>query len=182
MGETCCGGKAAQTASVTATSAPETNIVSALRLYRPLIVITAVSILAAAALALSGRMFMDSVMGLFLIFLATLQLFDLNSFARMFAKYDIIGGKYFTYALAYPFIELALGLFYLWGGLPLFTNGVTIIVMLVGMIGIANTIHKGEQVQCACIGAGFTLPVGRVTLAENGIMALMAVLSLNMGA
>lgn len=175
MGEACCAGKA-KSADMAGPAATMDKV----RLYRPLIVITIASLLGAAALAKAGLLYMNGAMGLFLLFIASLQMFDINGFARMFARYDIIAARYFTYGQAYPMILFALGLFYLWGGLPVFTNGVTLIIMLVSALGVFDAIRKGHQVECACIGAGFTLPVGKVTLAEDLIMAIMALINLQM--
>jgi hypothetical protein len=46
--------------------------------------------------------------------------------------------------------------------------------MTLGSIGVVNVIRSGKTVRCACVGGSFAQPVGRVTLAENCAMAVMA--------
>jgi len=152
---------------------------SKLQQYRPLIVIFGVSLLAAAALSFGAQLpFMRGAMGLFLCLLASLQLFSLDGFAKTFAGYDVVAAKVKAYALAYPFIELALGFAYLAGIAPMATNAVMLALMLVGNIGVINVLRRGQKIQCACVGTTFSLPVGRVTLAENTVMGLMAAVML----
>lgn len=149
-----------------------------IKLYQPLIVIVLVSLLGAVGLSLSGQCFMNMAMGLFLSSLATLKLYSLRNFADSFSKYDVVAGHFKIYGLIYPFIELSLAFLYFSGFFPMITNVLMIIVMLIGTIGVIKTIHSGAAVQCACVGTSFGLPVGRVTLAENGFMILMAVMNL----
>lgn len=172
----CCGGMKKETIAPTGFPA---GFKAKLVVYRPLIVITLVAFLAAYALMMGALLpLMDGLMGLFLILLATLQLFDLRGYANSFAKYDLVAARWPLYGLAYPFIELVLGLSYLAGTLPLATNLVMLAIMVVGTIGVVRTVRSGVAVQCACAGTGFSLPVGRVTIAENTIMGLMAAINL----
>ncbi len=150
-------------------------------LYQPLIVIGLISMLGASALALTGKVpFMNGFMGLFLCFLAALKFFNLSGFTSSFAGYDLLAVRFRLYGLSYPFIELGLALLYLSGTLPLLTNILMIVVMLIGSTGVIKTIRSGTVVQCGCVGAGFNLPVGRVTLFENMMMAAMAAINLMM--
>lgn len=144
-----------------------------LKTYRPLLVILGVSFAAALALPLP---FMPALMGLFLCMLAALQLFDLPGFADTFARYDLLAKRSRAYALAYPFIEIALGCLYLSAAAPHLTGVLTFLVMAAGIPGILRVIKSGSKIQCACAGTAFALPVGYVTLAENTGMALMGLL------
>ena len=149
-------------------------------LYKPLLIILAISLVTSAALSLAGHMsYMDGAMGLFLILIAALKLFDITGFAMSFARYDLLAGKVRAYALAYPFIELAFGILFLSGLIPLITNVAFIVIMVIGTAGVINTLRSGKSFQCACAGAGFSLPVGRVTLFENLVMLGMAALNLS---
>jgi len=159
-------------------AAPE-SFADKLRQYKPLIVILAVALVAAAGLTVGGHMaFMPASMGLFLCLLATLKFFNLQGFADTFAGYDLLAARVRAYAFAYPFIEMALGFLYLSGIAPVITNSVMIVLMLGGSLGVVQVIRRGNKVQCACVGTSFALPVGRVTLAENLIMAAMAAMML----
>lgn len=117
--------------------------------------------------------------GFFLVF-SFFKLLDLRSFADTYQGYDIIAAQSRAYAFAYPFIELALGLAYVLRLEPRAVNTVTLIVMLVGTIGVVRTLLARRKIRCACLGAVFNLPMSYVTLAEDGLMALMAALMLAM--
>lgn len=111
--------------------------------------------------------------GFFLVF-SFFKLLDLPAFADAYQTYDLIAARSRLYALAYPFIELALGVAYVARFHPVVTNAVTLVVMLIGTAGVVNTLIARRKVRCACLGAVFNLPMSYVTLAEDGLMALMA--------
>jgi hypothetical protein len=52
----------------------------------------------------------------------------------------------------------------------------TALIMLSGLIGVILAMRLSQPIQCACLGAGFNLPIGNVTLVENGLMLLMSLL------
>ena len=144
-------------------------------LYRPLIIFTVISIFAASILALTGSVpMMNGAMGFFLCFLASLKLLNLQGFAESFSQYDILAKRSSFYAYSYPFIELSLAGLYFSGLYPIFTNSLMLLIMGIGSIGVLQIITSGRSVQCACVGSTFNLPVGKVTLFENMVMAAMA--------
>ena len=174
MEKSCCAAKKAA-----AEKAPEKTSAEKIVQYRPLLVITGVALFMAGALSISHAVpFMRGIMGVFLALLATLKLFNWQGFADSFAGYDIVARRSRGYALAYPLVELSLAWFYMTGFQPLATNAVMLALMLVGSIGVIRVIQSGRVLQCACVGTGFNLPVGRVTLAENTVMGLMALMML----
>ena len=79
-----------------------------------------------------------------------------------------------AYALAYPFIELALGVAYLASLWPVATNAVTLAVMVVGTAGVVQSLLARRKIRCACLGAVFNLPMSTVTILEDVLMAGMA--------
>ena len=174
MGQDCCAHK-----KMPQKPDHRAYLVEKIRLYRPLIVLTALSLCGALALSLAGRVpFMEAMMGLFLCFIAALKFFDLKGFTTTFARYDVLAARLPLYGRTYPFIELSLGLLFLSGFFPVLTSLVLIAVMIIGNIGVFGVIRRGTVVQCGCVGTGFNLPVGRVTFAENTIMLLMGVMTL----
>jgi hypothetical protein len=113
-------------------------------------------------------------MGAFFIVFGAFKIINLNNFAKAYAMYDLIAKQSKTYAFAYPFIELTLGVCYLWRCALVLTNWVTLIIMLVSAAGVARELYKGNQITCACLGLVFKFPMTYVTLAEDLLMALMA--------
>lgn len=98
----------------------------------------------------------------------------LEAFAQAYSKYDIIAAKSGRYAHIYPFIEIALGLAYLFSfHLPI-VNWLTLILMLINSVGVALSLRKKNKIMCACMGTVFRIPMSWVTLAEDLLMACMA--------
>jgi biotin transporter BioY len=117
---------------------------------------------------------MHNFMGLFLVMFATLKLFDLPGFADGFQMYDLLAKKSRGYALAYPFIELALGLGYLAGWRPALVYAATVIVLGFGAIGVIRALRLGLDINCACMGNILKVPLSTVALTEDVAMAAMA--------
>src|SRR5262249_5779920 len=111
--------------------------------------------------------------GFFLAF-SFFKLLNLSAFADSYSMYDIVAQRSRAYALAYPFIELGLGLAYLSQGQPFAVNLVTLIVMGVSAVGVVQSLMSKRKIRCACLGAVFNLPMSTVTLVEDLLMAGMA--------
>lgn len=157
-------------------NAPE--ILSFIQRYKPLLVIIATVVFSAAALALvDGRIhrFMETFMGLFFVNFAMFKLIDLKGFADGFSMYDLIAKHSRIYALAFPFVELGLGLLYLMAFFPTITNILTLIFMLVSGAGVIRAIVTGDKhLQCACLGTVLNVPLSTVSVIENFGMVAMA--------
>lgn len=117
-------------------------------------------------------------MGLFFLVFGGFKLLKLHQFAQAYTIYDLIAKKYKIYAYIYPFIELSLGIFYLMNWFPKATNIFTLIIMVISAAGVFNELRKGHTVMCACLGTVFKIPMTYVTLAEDLLMALMALIML----
>lgn len=117
---------------------------------------------------------MGNFMGGFFLAFSFFKLLDLNGFVNSFQTYDILARPMRAYSYAYPFMELSLGVAYLVGFAPIATNLVTLSVMLVGIVGVSLALVQKRRIQCACLGTVFNLPMSKVTLIEDGVMAVMA--------
>jgi copper chaperone CopZ len=111
--------------------------------------------------------------GFFLVF-SFFKLLDIRGFVSAYRMYDIPAKAFAPWAWAYPFVELALGVAYLVNAFPVATNIVTLIVMLVGAVGVLQSLLRKRQIRCACLGAALNLPMTKVTLVEDLAMAAMA--------
>lgn len=150
-----------------------------LKQYQPLIVIFLLIIGVTALLGVLRDNFYlaltlaDFMAAFFLIF-GSFKVMRLEAFAEAYSKYDIIAAKSRRYALMYPFIEIGLGLAYLFSfHLPII-NWVTLVLMLVNSIGVIISLRKKNKIMCACMGTVFRVPMSWVTLAEDLLMAAMA--------
>ena len=154
--------------------------------FTPLVLILlGIAVLSAAKYFLTGgsgiRDAMIDFMGMFFVIFGGFKLLDVKGFADAYATYDLIARKSRIYALAYPFIEVALGVAFLgrWNVRPM--NWVTLIIMSVGSVGVAKALAKKQKIQCACLGTKIKLPMTKVTLIEDVTMALMALVMLTFG-
>jgi hypothetical protein len=167
--------------------ASQAALMTLLSCYQPIFVIAGAalggSVMLAAAShdgAMLGERLMGGFMGLFLLPLALLKLFDTKGFAASFARYDILAKAWPPYARAYPYVELALALLFLSGLFPVATNLAAIAIGVLGTVGIVRSLSRGEQLRCACVGSVIDVPLGGVSITENAGMAIMAALMLAM--
>jgi hypothetical protein len=122
---------------------------------------------------------MNYFMGFFFLGFAFFKLLDIPAFADSFSSYDVVAKRSRAYALAYPWIELALGVLFVSGTLPIVANGVTAAIMGVGLVGVAGAVFRKQTIQCACLGTVFNLPMSVVTIVENSVMLAMAIAMLS---
>lgn len=111
--------------------------------------------------------------GFFLVF-SFFKLLNLTGFAESYAMYDVIAKRVPAWGYIYAFVELALGVAYVTGFNPLITNAVTLIVMTVSIVGVLQSVLNKKQIQCACLGAVFNLPMSTVTIIEDALMIVMS--------
>ena len=117
--------------------------------------------------------------GFFLVF-SFFKLLDINAFANAYAGYDLLAKRWRGWGLLYPFVELGLGVAYLANFNPLLTHWATIIVMGFSAIGVVKAVASRTQIQCACLGTVFKLPMSTVTIVEDVGMVAMAVVMLTL--
>ncbi|MEI8301383.1 MAG: MauE/DoxX family redox-associated membrane protein [Chlamydiota bacterium] len=150
--------------------------------YWPLIVLLLVTFLAATALTYgqkkSSYQGMHFFMGLFFCIFAMFKLFNLAGFVTGFRLYDLLAKKVAAYGYFYPFIELALGLAYLSFICPILTYSITVILMVLGSIGVIQSLKNGLDTRCVCMGTVLNVPLSTVTLIEDVGMGVMAFIML----
>jgi hypothetical protein len=155
--------------------------------YKPLFII--IGLIAFAALLGSielatgkifGRQFMAIFMASFFFVFSGFKLLNLKGFATGYSTYDLLAQRLHTYALLYPFIELALGIGYIVAPLSFILNSITAIVMVFGGIGVSIKVAKKESFTCACLGTFIDVPLTYITLIEDFGMAAMALVMLSM--
>jgi copper chaperone CopZ len=124
---------------------------------------------------------MGTFMGGFFLAFSFFKLLDLRGFADAYGSYDLVARRWAGWGYIYPFVELLLGATYVTGFQPMLTNLATLIVMTVGAAGVLKSLLGGQKIRCACLGTVFNLPMTTVTLAEDGLMAVMAAAMLLVG-
>jgi hypothetical protein len=147
--------------------------------FFPLAIVFAVVLLATylTHVLLSVVTFMDMMrlfMGYFFLIFGAFKVVRLRAFADAYSVYDLIAMRSRAYGYIYPFIELGLALFFLSGRFLLAANVVTLVIMLIGVLGVYLKLQKKEEIPCACLGVVFKIPMTYVTLFEDLLMAGMA--------
>lgn len=151
--------------------------------YKPLLLIVVYILLISLAVSFqSGRIdffvWMNYFMAGFFLVFSFFKMLDLRAFAQSYAMYDIVAKKIGVYGFIYPFIELGLGMAYLLHWDPFFTNLFTVAVMGVGAVGVIQSVVNKKQIQCACLGTVFNLPMSTLTIIEDLLMVCMALVML----
>ncbi len=111
--------------------------------------------------------------GFFLAF-SFFKLLNLNAFADSYAMYDIVAKKFKGWGYIYSFIELLLGVAYALHFQLWLTSVITLVVMSISIIGVMQSVLNKRQIQCACLGAVFNLPMSTVTIIEDALMIVMS--------
>ena len=125
----------------------------------------------------SADSFMMDFMGLFFIVFSFFKFLDFKNFPRSFAMYDPLAKSIPAYGWIYPFIETILGLMFLFRIQIFLSLVLTIIFLGITTIGVIKVLNNKDQIQCACLGTAIKLPMTIATLIENGIMMVMAIIT-----
>ena len=165
--------------SLSATSASQSASKESNRSYKPLLLIVLYLLGTTLLLEFSSGMFLiktwmaNFMAGFFLVF-SFFKMLDIAAFAKAYQSYDIIAAKAKWYGYVFPFIELGLGIAYLLYSDNELTHLITAIVMFVSLIGVIKSVVQKSEIECACLGTVFNLPMSYVTIIEDGIMLVMA--------
>ncbi len=174
-----------QTENTTTQAMPEQADTSVWETYKPLVLIFLfVGGIAAIASfddqSFSWHQWMRYFMAGFFFVFSFFKFLDLKGFARSYAMYDLLAKQWKGYGYIYPFLELGLGILYLTAIHLTATHVATILIMGFSSIGVIRNMLSPNQVQCACLGTVFKLPLGNVTLVEDLLMVAMAAIMLVM--
>jgi copper chaperone CopZ len=151
--------------------------------YQPLLLIAgyiAVASFAGGGHANAGLWMTHFMAGFFLV-LSFFKFLDLPGFASAYGTYDLLAARIPAYGFVYPFLELGLGLAYLFQIAPTWTNAATLVLMAFSSLGVVAALSNGKRIRCACLGTVLNLPMTSVTLVEDLSMAAMAGLMLAHG-
>jgi copper chaperone CopZ len=141
--------------------------------YYPLLLV--IGLIAVAALSSGSAMgWMRNFMAGFFIVFGAFKMLDVPAFANSYARYDVVAKRFKPWGYAYPFVEVALGLGFLFSLNMVGLSWITLVLSLVGAIGVIQANLSKQVIQCACLGTVFKLPMSVVTIIENLGMAAMA--------
>ena len=152
--------------------------------FFPIIVIFSVIILFTTLMTIFIRpeleFAMRMMMGSFFLIFGLFKVFNLRAFADAYQTYDIVAKRSRAYAFVYPFIELLFAVAYLanFGGVV--RDSIVLVVMMVSTIGVIQKLRLREEVPCACLGMVFRLPMTWVTLGEDLLMVVEAIIMIGL--
>ena len=147
--------------------------------YKPILLIFFYITLTTVLIQINNQQFdlmqwMRHFMAAFFLVFSFFKLLNLKGFAESYAMYDILARRFPSWAYIYAFIELALGIGYMIDFNPIVINTVSFFVMSVSIIGVLKIVLNKQQIQCACLGDIFHLPMSIVTIIEDALMIIMA--------
>jgi hypothetical protein len=130
--------------------------------------------LASTAVGFGLDEWMRWFMGGFFIVFGSFKLIGYEMFINMFPDYDLLAKRSKIYTYFYPFIELFLGMLYIFNLAGIYRDSFTLIIMTIGALGVAKKLKDSGPIMCACLGNVIKLPLSTVTLLEDVVMAAMA--------
>ena len=113
-------------------------------------------------------------MGLFFAVFSFFKFLDLRGFQQSFRLYDPLAKSYPFYGWLYPFMELTLGILFLMQWKVQLALWLTFGILSITTLGVVKVLLSKQQIQCACLGSVFNLPITEATLIENAVMIGMA--------
>ncbi len=144
-------------------------------LFWILVVILSLSV---ATVWLLDVMFMLSFMGWFFLVFGSVKILHIKAFIEAYHQYDLIAQHSKLYAFFFPFFEVLIGLSYLFMWQSKIMSGIVLVLMLVSAAGVAFRLHEGEVTPEVHMDTVFQIPMTWVTLGQNLLMAVMALLLL----
>jgi copper chaperone CopZ len=117
---------------------------------------------------------MEYFMGGFFLVFSFFKFLDIRGFAASYRSYDLLAKAVPAYGFIYPFLELALGLAWAFEGGTYRIALSTVVLMGFSAIGVIAAVTRKQQIQCACLGTVFNLPMSTVTIIEDLLMVVMA--------
>jgi glutaredoxin len=150
--------------------------------YRPVIALFAMTALmaGAASFAVAGTPFTvragEWFVALSMCVLALLKLQDIEKFSSMFLNYDLLARRWVPYSYIYPFAEALAGVLMVAGALTWLSAPLALFIGGVGGVSVFKAVYVDRRtLKCACVGGSGNVPLGFVSLTENGMMVAMAV-------
>ena len=117
---------------------------------------------------------MECFMGGFFLVFSFFKFLDIRGFAASYRSYDLLAKAVPAYGFIYPFLELALGMAWAFEGGTYRVALSTVVLMSFSAMGVIAAVTRKQQIQCACLGTVFNLPMSTVTIIEDLLMVAMA--------
>lgn len=154
-----------------------------LNTYYPLILIISYILVVSlipniSAMGIVWKGWMNHFMAGFFLVFSAFKFLDLKGFATAYATYDLLAARWSGYGYLYPFLELGLGLAYLSQYVHPIVLVITVVLMGFSSIGVLQALLQKRKINCACLGTILKLPMSGITLVEDLLMTVMALVML----
>lgn len=146
--------------------------------YKPILLVFAYILVVTILTSHDAMQGMRHFMAAFFLTFSFFKMLDIPAFADSYSTYDILAARWRGWGFIYPFAEAALGIGYLTGFKPLFTNTAAFLVMSLSIIGVLRSVLKRHAIRCACLGTVFNLPMSTITIIEDGLMIAMSAIAI----
>lgn len=146
--------------------------------YYPLLLIIGLISIVSIAGAKSWHDWMLHFMAGFFIVFSFFKLLDLKGFCDAYATYDLLAKHWRVYGFIYPFLELVLGMLFLFQFELRGALYASIILMGFSSLGVIQALREKRKIQCACLGTVLNLPMSTITLVEDLGMVVMSIMML----
>lgn len=149
-----------------------------LKTYYPLLLIVGMIAVVSLKGADSWHDWMLHFMAGFFIVFSFFKLLDINGFKDAYSTYDLLAKHWNNYGLIYPFLELGLGLAFLFQWELAAALWFSIALMGFSSLGVIKALSEKRKIRCACLGTALNLPMSTITLVEDLGMVVMSGLML----
>lgn len=151
--------------------------------FKPLIIVFFYILITVVVVeGMHGNFSWMRAMGVYMAaFYLTFSLFkwiNIDGFVQAYQTYDIIAQRWAPYGYVYATLEAIFGFAYILVPMSPVLNSMGFLLSVISMAGVYRVLREKRTVQCACLGTSFNLPMTKVTLIENLVMAVMSALML----
>ena len=120
------------------------------------------------------------LMAVWLLVFGGFKLIGYRQFVTAFRGYDIIAKGWRPWAWLFPWLEISLGIAYLFEIAPTARDWLVVVIFGLASLGVARAIYANQpqHYQCACLGRLIRLPLSKLSLVENLTMLVMVAVML----
>lgn len=156
----------------------ETKGKSWLATYYPLfLIVSLISVVSLKGTSNIHDWMIHFMAGFFIVF-GFFKFLDLKGFRDAYAGYDLLAKRWPNYGLVYPFLEIGLGMAFLFGFNLVPALWFSIVLMGFSSLGVIQAVSRKQKIRCACLGTALNLPMSTITIVEDLGMVAMSVFML----
>ena len=115
--------------------------------------------------------------GATLLIFGGFKLISYDSYLSVIPRYDPMAARYSWYGLAYPVVEVLLGICFILDIAPSFRHVIALFMVVVGLFSmVSNLSHKGPSTKNTWLGGLLKLPMTTAILFEDAYLTVLIVI------